>query len=118
MLADNEPVEQEKALKFNSLLTNASRANVSGRYDPQYAPPSDRDHVWPGSTLVTRFLYLVRHGQAEPHDGPLSPAGAEQARLARRRMNAGRSPAGSAPPDGETGQRGNGAKNLRRRRRS
>jgi probable phosphoglycerate mutase len=22
---------------------------------------------------VTHFLYLVRHGQADPHDGPLSP---------------------------------------------
>jgi probable phosphoglycerate mutase len=35
---------------------------------------------------VTRFLYLVRHGQASPHDGPLSPAGREQARLAGQRL--------------------------------
>ena len=24
---------------------------------------------------MTHFLYLVRHGDAVPHDGPLSPAG-------------------------------------------
>jgi hypothetical protein len=24
---------------------------------------------------MTHFLYLVRHGEAAPHDGPLSPAG-------------------------------------------
>jgi hypothetical protein len=24
---------------------------------------------------MTHFLYLVRHGEAVPHDGPLSPAG-------------------------------------------
>ena len=35
---------------------------------------------------MTRFLYLVRHGQASPHDGPLSPAGQEQARLTGRRL--------------------------------
>jgi len=35
---------------------------------------------------VTRFLYLVRHGQADPHDGPLSPAGQEQARLTGQRL--------------------------------
>ena len=23
---------------------------------------------------MTHFLYLVRHGEAAPHDGPLSPA--------------------------------------------
>ena len=28
---------------------------------------------------MTRFLYLVRHGEASPHDGPLSPAGQERA---------------------------------------
>src|SRR5579863_6995303 len=39
-----------------------------------------------GRALVTRFLYLVRHGQAEPHDGPLSPAGQEQARLTGARL--------------------------------
>jgi broad specificity phosphatase PhoE len=35
----------------------------------------------------TRFLYLVRHGVAEPHDGPLSEAGREQARLTGRRLS-------------------------------
>ncbi|MGH3153588.1 MAG: histidine phosphatase family protein [Streptosporangiaceae bacterium] len=35
---------------------------------------------------MTRFLYVVRHGQAEPHDGPLSAAGAEQARLTGKRL--------------------------------
>ena len=35
---------------------------------------------------MTRFLYLVRHGDASPHDGPLSPAGQEQARLTGRRL--------------------------------
>jgi broad specificity phosphatase PhoE len=33
---------------------------------------------------MTRFLYLVRHGEASPHDGPLSPAGQEQAQLTGR----------------------------------
>jgi serine/threonine-protein phosphatase PGAM5 len=35
---------------------------------------------------VTRFLYLVRHGLAEPHDGPLSAAGRQQARLTGQRL--------------------------------
>jgi serine/threonine-protein phosphatase PGAM5 len=35
---------------------------------------------------VTRFLYLVRHGEASPHDGPLSEVGREQARLTRDRL--------------------------------
>jgi broad specificity phosphatase PhoE len=35
---------------------------------------------------VTRFLYLVRHGQADPHDGPLSAAGQQQARLTGQRL--------------------------------
>lgn len=35
---------------------------------------------------MTRFLYLVRHGDASPHDGPLSAAGREQARLAGQRL--------------------------------
>jgi len=35
---------------------------------------------------VTHFLYVVRHGQAEPHDGPLSPAGEQQARLTGQRL--------------------------------
>lgn len=35
---------------------------------------------------MTRFLYLVRHGEAAPHDGPLSEAGREQARLAGQRL--------------------------------
>ena len=35
---------------------------------------------------MTRFLYLVRHGQADPHDGPLSAAGQEQARLTGQRL--------------------------------
>jgi serine/threonine-protein phosphatase PGAM5 len=36
--------------------------------------------------LVTRFLYLVRHGDADPHDGPLSRAGEQQARLTGQRL--------------------------------
>jgi serine/threonine-protein phosphatase PGAM5 len=35
---------------------------------------------------MTRFLYLVRHGVADPHDGPLSAAGREQARLTGQRL--------------------------------
>jgi len=35
---------------------------------------------------VTRFLYLIRHGDASPHDGPLSAIGQEQARLAGDRL--------------------------------
>lgn len=35
---------------------------------------------------MTRFLYLIRHGDASPHDGPLSPTGREQARLAGERL--------------------------------
>jgi serine/threonine-protein phosphatase PGAM5 len=35
---------------------------------------------------MARFLYLVRHGEASPHDGPLSEAGQEQARLAGQRL--------------------------------
>lgn len=35
---------------------------------------------------MTRFLYLVRHGEADPHDGPLSRAGEQQARLTGQRL--------------------------------
>lgn len=35
---------------------------------------------------MTRFLYLIRHGDASPHDGPLSLVGQEQARLAGARL--------------------------------
>jgi probable phosphoglycerate mutase len=35
---------------------------------------------------VSRFLYLVRHGEALPHDGPLSDVGREQARLTGQRL--------------------------------
>jgi broad specificity phosphatase PhoE len=35
---------------------------------------------------MTRFLYLVRHGSADPHDAPLSKAGEEQARLTGQRL--------------------------------
>ena len=35
---------------------------------------------------MPRFLYLVRHGDAAPHDGPLSPAGRDQARLVGQRL--------------------------------
>jgi broad specificity phosphatase PhoE len=35
---------------------------------------------------MTNFLYLVRHGLAEPHDGPLSPAGERQAELTGSRL--------------------------------
>jgi hypothetical protein len=36
--------------------------------------------------LVTHFLYLVRHGEADPHDGPLSQAGERQAQLTGQRL--------------------------------
>jgi len=36
---------------------------------------------------MTHFLYLVRHGEADPHDGPLSEAGQEQARLTGQRLS-------------------------------
>jgi broad specificity phosphatase PhoE len=36
---------------------------------------------------MARFLYLVRHGAADPHDGPLSEAGTEQARLTGQRLS-------------------------------
>jgi broad specificity phosphatase PhoE len=35
---------------------------------------------------VTHFLYLVRHGEADPHDGPLSQAGERQAQLTGQRL--------------------------------
>ncbi len=35
---------------------------------------------------MTHFLYLVRHGDASPHDGPLSPMGEQQARLTGQRL--------------------------------
>ena len=35
---------------------------------------------------MARFLYLVRHGDAAPHDGPLSATGREQARLVGQRL--------------------------------
>jgi broad specificity phosphatase PhoE len=35
---------------------------------------------------VTHFLYLVRHGEADPHDGPLSEAGVRQAQLTGQRL--------------------------------
>jgi len=35
---------------------------------------------------MTHFLYLVRHGDASPHDGPLSPIGEQQAKLTGQRL--------------------------------
>jgi probable phosphoglycerate mutase len=35
---------------------------------------------------VTHFLYVVRHGDASPHDGPLSPIGEQQAELTGQRL--------------------------------
>jgi probable phosphoglycerate mutase len=35
---------------------------------------------------VTRFLYVVRHGNADPHDGPLSQVGERQAQLTGQRL--------------------------------
>jgi probable phosphoglycerate mutase len=35
---------------------------------------------------MTAFVYLVRHGAADPHDGPLSEAGREQARHLGQRL--------------------------------
>jgi probable phosphoglycerate mutase len=35
---------------------------------------------------MTRFLYVVRHGAADPHDGPLSETGREQAKLTGQRL--------------------------------
>ncbi len=42
--------------------------------------------TWPTLGPVTHFLYLVRHGEASPHDGPLSETGREQARLTAQRL--------------------------------
>jgi broad specificity phosphatase PhoE len=35
---------------------------------------------------VARFLYVVRHGNADPHDGPLSQVGERQAQLTGQRL--------------------------------
>jgi broad specificity phosphatase PhoE len=35
---------------------------------------------------MTHFLYVVRHGDAAPHDGPLSPVGEQQAKLTGQRL--------------------------------
>jgi broad specificity phosphatase PhoE len=35
---------------------------------------------------MTHFLYVVRHGDASPHDGPLSPVGEQQAELTGQRL--------------------------------
>jgi broad specificity phosphatase PhoE len=35
---------------------------------------------------MTDFLYLVRHGEAVPHDGPLSSIGEQQAQLTGKRL--------------------------------
>ena len=35
---------------------------------------------------MTHFLYVVRHGEAAPHDGPLSPIGEQQAKLTGQRL--------------------------------
>ena len=35
---------------------------------------------------MTRFLYVVRHGNADPHDGPLSQVGERQAQLTGQRL--------------------------------
>lgn len=35
---------------------------------------------------MTHFLYLVRHGEAGPHDGPLSQVGRQQAELTGQRL--------------------------------
>jgi serine/threonine-protein phosphatase PGAM5 len=35
---------------------------------------------------MTHYLYLVRHGEAVPHDGPLSEAGERQAQLTGARL--------------------------------
>jgi len=35
---------------------------------------------------MTHFVYLVRHGDASPHDGPLSPTGEQQAKLTGQRL--------------------------------
>jgi broad specificity phosphatase PhoE len=35
---------------------------------------------------MSHFLYLVRHGAAAPHDGPLSPVGEQQAKLTGQRL--------------------------------
>lgn len=37
---------------------------------------------------MTHFLYVVRHGEASPHDGPLSELGRRQADLTGRRLSA------------------------------
>lgn len=35
---------------------------------------------------MTHLLYVVRHGDASPHDGPLSPVGEQQAKLTGERL--------------------------------
>jgi serine/threonine-protein phosphatase PGAM5 len=35
---------------------------------------------------MSHFVYLVRHGDAAPHDGPLSPIGEQQAKLTGQRL--------------------------------
>jgi len=35
---------------------------------------------------MSHFLYVVRHGDAAPHDGPLSPIGEQQAKLTGERL--------------------------------
>jgi probable phosphoglycerate mutase len=35
---------------------------------------------------MTHFVYVVRHGDAAPHDGPLSPIGEQQAKLTGQRL--------------------------------
>jgi serine/threonine-protein phosphatase PGAM5 len=37
---------------------------------------------------MTHFLYVVRHGEASPHDGPLSDLGRRQARCVGERLGA------------------------------
>jgi Histidine phosphatase superfamily (branch 1) len=53
--------------------------------DAGECPGADLRYV--GWRLMTHFLYLVRHGEAGPHDGPLSEAGKEQARLTGQRLS-------------------------------
>jgi serine/threonine-protein phosphatase PGAM5 len=62
-------------------------ARRSANCEPDAGECPDADLSYAGRRLMTRFLYLVRHAEADPHDGPLSETGKEQARLTGQRLS-------------------------------